>query len=190
MATTTATATADIMSTIKNALYSQWPSITTSFLSIVFLSWAIATLRQLPYEQVKWNELLLSNLIPILIYLSFGTIFMIVAAFLLLSTTDNERVYSTITICIITIGFTLSTAALAINNYTNNAYDNLAAFNAAANPIIVYSLIGSICMIATSSIFFITYANQTPVMNFSIFVSSIAIILSIVSTGITRISRF
>jgi hypothetical protein len=180
----------DTMTIIKNALYSQWPSITTSFLSIGFLSWAIATLRQLPYEQVKWNELLISNLIPILIYLSFGTLFMIVAAFLLLSTTDNERAYSIVTICIITIGFALSTAALAINNYTNTAYDNLAAFNAAANPIIVYSLIGSICMIATSSIFFITYANQTPVMNFSIFVSSIAIILSIVSTGITRISRF
>ena len=184
----TATAT-DIMSTIKNVLYTQWPSITTSFLSIGFYSWAIATLRQLPYEQVKWNELLISNLIPILIYLSFGTLFMIVAAFLLLATTDNERIYSIVTICLITIAFTLSTAALAINNYTNNAYDNLEMFNAAANPIIMYSLIGSICMIATSSIFFITYTNQTPVMNFSIFVSSIAIILSVVSTGITRISR-
>jgi hypothetical protein len=175
--------------TFKTALSTQWPTLTSASVSIGFYSWAINSLLQLPADQADWGSLIISSITPIIIYISFGTLFLTVAGFLFITTYDTIRLYSLFTIAFITMALTLSIVAIAINNHTNDTYDNKDAFSAAVNPILMYVFMGCLSTIAVSCMFFITYANPMPAMGFSILVSMISIILSTIATGLTRISR-
>jgi hypothetical protein len=185
----TAAIAPDTWTRFKNSLYLQWPSIGTSSVAIAFYSWAIHTLAGIDAEQANWKDILISNVIPILVELGLGVIFMCLAGFLLMTTVDTITVAKVLTIGLMTIAITLSTLSIAINNYQNPDYDNAEVFSGITTPIITYTLIGSLFLIVPTCMIFVTYPNDMPVLFFSIFVSSLAILLSVMSTGITRISR-
>jgi len=189
MAAATTAIAPDTWTRIKNSLYLQWPSIGTSSVAIAFYSWAIHTLIGIDTEQANWKDILISNVIPILVEVALGVIFMCLAGFLLMSSVDTITIAKILTIGLMTMALTLSILSVAINNYQNPDYDNAEVFSGITSPIIMYSLIGSLFLIVPTCMIFVTYPNDMPVLFFSIFVSSLAILLSVMSTGITRISR-
>lgn len=193
MATTTgATAgavAADVWSRIRSVLYLQWPTIATSSLSIALFSWAIHTLTNIDTENTDWNSILISNVIPILFEISVGVLFMCLAGYLLMVSVDTINVSNMVTIAFMTVGLTLSILTVAINNYSDSCYDDQEEFKSITTPILLYTLIGSFFLIVSTCMVFVTYSNDTMVLYFSVFVSAIAMLLSVWSTGITRVSR-
>jgi len=173
----------------KSAVNIKWPVVLTAILSIAFYSWAINDLTNLSADTNAWETIIVQNVTPVIIKTIFGLLFMVVAGFIFISSYDNEKIYMYFTIIMTSISLALSILALAINNHTTPSSDTIDAFTAITGPIIAYVLLGSAAMSAVSCIFFTSFVNNTPAMNFSIIMSMFAMGLSITATGITRISR-